>query len=135
MQGAGEAVETANASIAEAALSMVQPTPSIVVSSPRLSLPYQVGDVGGVEVDSGNIKSAMKSAKTKLGQHNSVMFDETIFSQDEDSISLGSQARSKSLRTTSKTFFQKITFPMKIKFATISFLETSSLTSRLRCRS
>lgn len=85
----GEAVETANANIAEAALSMVQPTPSIVVSSPRLSLPYQVGDVGGVEMDSGNIKSAMKSAKTKLGQHNSVMFDETIFSQDEDSISLG----------------------------------------------
>lgn len=94
----GEAVETANASIAEATLSMVQATPSIAVSSPRLSLPYQIGGVDGAETghgtnthkeaDSVSTKPAIKPARTKLGQHNSVMFDETVFFQEEDSISL-----------------------------------------------
>lgn len=101
----GEAVETANASIAEATLSMIQTTPSIVVSSPRLSLPYQIGGIADVDTGTGTatdtrvnpsaqaepatIKPAMKPARTKLSQHNSVMFDDTVFFQEEESVSLG----------------------------------------------
>lgn len=112
----GEAVETANASIAEATLSMIQTTPSIVVSSPRLSLPYQIGGMNGTDVatttttatatatgvesnsnthtEPANTKSALKSARTRLAQHNSVVFDDTVFFPGEDSISLGESCTS-----------------------------------------